>query len=222
MIRARDAIVERGADRPALAAANTASHLAAAFVSSRSRPYNEIRGALTSGWDRAAVGFTERGFANDRHRHGEQLHRPVLGRRNRADPGRIYPDPQQIARPSTRTGRRTAIWTRRWRCSSAGRGRRSPSLPGATLEVVRLPGRTPVIFIDMPGQRAPTRVLLYGHLDKQPEMIGWAEGFGPVDPGARRRQALWPRRRGRRLRDVRRAVARSWPCASRACRMRAA
>ncbi|MGC2202861.1 MAG: M20/M25/M40 family metallo-hydrolase [Stellaceae bacterium] len=56
-----------------------------------------------------------------------------------------------------------------------------PSLPGATLEVVRLPGRTPVILIDVPGEGQDT-VLLYGHLDKQPEMIGWTEGFGPWIP----------------------------------------
>src|SRR5262249_46542391 len=56
-----------------------------------------------------------------------------------------------------------------------------PSLPGATLEVVRLPGRTPIIVIDIPGEGADT-VLLYGHLDKQPEMVGWAEGYGPWVP----------------------------------------
>jgi len=66
------------------------------------------------------------------------------------------------------------------------------SLPGATLEVVRLPGRTPVILIDVPGEGADT-VLLYGHLDKQPEMVGWTDGYGPVDPASRGRQALWPR-----------------------------
>jgi acetylornithine deacetylase/succinyl-diaminopimelate desuccinylase-like protein len=55
------------------------------------------------------------------------------------------------------------------------------SLPGAALEVVRLPGRTPVIVIDIPGQGSDT-VLLYGHLDKQPEMVGWAEGYGPWIP----------------------------------------
>src|SRR5271167_2499758 len=54
-------------------------------------------------------------------------------------------------------------------------------LPGATLETVRLPGRTPVIVIDVPGAGADT-VLLYGHLDKQPEMKGWTEGFGPWIP----------------------------------------
>ena len=42
------------------------------------------------------------------------------------------------------------------------------------LEVVRLEDRTPVIFAEIPGT-APGNVLLYGHLDKQPEMAGWAE-----------------------------------------------
>jgi acetylornithine deacetylase/succinyl-diaminopimelate desuccinylase-like protein len=56
-----------------------------------------------------------------------------------------------------------------------------PSLPGATLETIRLPGRTPVIVIDVPGAGGDT-VLLYGHLDKQPEMVGWADGFGPWTP----------------------------------------
>ncbi len=52
---------------------------------------------------------------------------------------------------------------------------------GATLEVVRLEGRTPVIFIDIPGNNDDT-VLLYGHLDKQPEMAGWDEDLGPWKP----------------------------------------
>ena len=54
-------------------------------------------------------------------------------------------------------------------------------LPGATFEVVRLPGRTPVILIDVPGESIDT-VLLYGHLDKQPEMVGWTDGYGPWIP----------------------------------------
>ena len=62
---------------------------------------------------------------------------------------------------------------------------RITALPGATLEIVRLPGRTPLILIEVPasgaGNNADT-VLLYGHLDKQPEMIGWAEGYGPWTP----------------------------------------
>lgn len=55
------------------------------------------------------------------------------------------------------------------------------AFPGARLEVVRLPGRTPVILIDIPGSGDET-VLLYGHLDKQPEMTGWADGLGPWNP----------------------------------------
>jgi len=56
-----------------------------------------------------------------------------------------------------------------------------PMLPGATLEVVRLEGRTPLIYIDVPGQNDDT-VMLYGHLDKQPEMTGWSDGLGPWSP----------------------------------------
>ena len=54
-------------------------------------------------------------------------------------------------------------------------------LDGACLEVVRLPGRTPVILIEIPGVGDET-VLLYGHIDKQPEMTGWAEGLTPWTP----------------------------------------
>jgi acetylornithine deacetylase/succinyl-diaminopimelate desuccinylase-like protein len=55
------------------------------------------------------------------------------------------------------------------------------TVPGATLEVVRLEGRTPLILIEAPGEIDDT-VLLYGHLDKQPEMTGWSEGLGPWSP----------------------------------------
>ncbi|MBV8979200.1 MAG: M20/M25/M40 family metallo-hydrolase [Alphaproteobacteria bacterium] len=54
-------------------------------------------------------------------------------------------------------------------------------LAGSTLEVVRLKDRTPLIFIEVPGNGNDT-VLLYGHLDKQPEMKGWTEGTGPWMP----------------------------------------
>lgn len=52
---------------------------------------------------------------------------------------------------------------------------------GMTLEIVRLPGRTPLLFMEIPGQGEET-VLLYGHLDKQPEMTGWQDGLGPWIP----------------------------------------
>src|SRR5262249_7222088 len=54
-------------------------------------------------------------------------------------------------------------------------------LPGATLSVERLKGRTPLIFIDVPGA-IDDCLLMYGHLDKQPEMTGWSEGKGPWIP----------------------------------------
>ncbi len=55
---------------------------------------------------------------------------------------------------------------------------------GLTLEVVRLPGRTPVIFFDVPATRAGggDTVLMYGHLDKQPEFNGWRNDLGPWTP----------------------------------------
>ncbi|MEW6688583.1 MAG: M20/M25/M40 family metallo-hydrolase [Pseudomonadota bacterium] len=62
---------------------------------------------------------------------------------------------------------------------------RKHALEGMRLEVVRLPGRTPVLFIEVPaaeGAKGAGTVLLYGHLDKQPEMSGWAEGMGPWVP----------------------------------------
>jgi acetylornithine deacetylase/succinyl-diaminopimelate desuccinylase-like protein len=55
------------------------------------------------------------------------------------------------------------------------------AIEGLSLEVVRLPGRTPVILIEVPGASDRT-VLLYGHCDKQPEMVGWAPGTGPWTP----------------------------------------
>jgi acetylornithine deacetylase/succinyl-diaminopimelate desuccinylase-like protein len=55
------------------------------------------------------------------------------------------------------------------------------SVRGLTFEIVRLPGRTPLLYFDVAGT-GDRSVLLYGHLDKQPEMVGWREGFGPWDP----------------------------------------
>ena len=51
----------------------------------------------------------------------------------------------------------------------------------STLHVKRLPGRTPLIMIEIPGER-DGNILMYGHLDKQPEMEGWHKGYGPWDP----------------------------------------
>lgn len=71
---------------------------------------------------------------------------------------------------------------------------RSRQLAGFSLEVVRLPGRTPLIVMEVaasagagPASGAVTRkdqdtVLLYGHLDKQPEFSGWLPGLSPFEP----------------------------------------
>jgi len=58
-------------------------------------------------------------------------------------------------------------------------------IKGLNLEIVALEGKTPCIFFDVPATgtfgNAKT-VLFYGHLDKQPEMVGWREGLGPWKP----------------------------------------
>ncbi|MGH8279315.1 MAG: M20 family metallopeptidase [Gammaproteobacteria bacterium] len=68
--------------------------------------------------------------------------------------------------------------------------RRNP-VQGMKLEVLRAAGRTPLIFIEIPGQGDDT-VLLYGHLDKQPEFTGWAKGLDPWTP-VRRGDKLYGR-----------------------------
>ncbi|WP_411880173.1 M20 family metallopeptidase [Polaromonas sp. YR568] len=52
---------------------------------------------------------------------------------------------------------------------------------GLTLEIVRLEGRTPVLFFEIPATRADSTqtVLMYGHLDKQPEFTGWRNDLSP-------------------------------------------
>jgi acetylornithine deacetylase/succinyl-diaminopimelate desuccinylase-like protein len=57
-------------------------------------------------------------------------------------------------------------------------------IDGLTLEIVRLPGRTPVLFFEVAGTRAASTqtVLMYGHLDKQPEFSGWRADLGPWTP----------------------------------------
>src|SRR4030088_1523713 len=58
---------------------------------------------------------------------------------------------------------------------------RAQPLAQLRVEVRRLPGKTPLLFVDVPGE-LPGCVLLYGHLDKQPEFTGWSEGLGPWEP----------------------------------------
>ncbi|MCX7264123.1 MAG: M20/M25/M40 family metallo-hydrolase [Betaproteobacteria bacterium] len=63
----------------------------------------------------------------------------------------------------------------------------SQKVAGLSLEIVRLPGRTPVMFFDIAATRAADQhssqtVLMYGHLDKQPEFNGWRNDLGPWTP----------------------------------------
>jgi acetylornithine deacetylase/succinyl-diaminopimelate desuccinylase-like protein len=55
---------------------------------------------------------------------------------------------------------------------------------GLKLEVIRLAGRTPVIFFEAPATRSGSTetIVLYGHLDKQPEFDGWRNDLGPWTP----------------------------------------
>ncbi|WP_295938663.1 M20 family metallopeptidase [uncultured Xanthomonas sp.] len=59
------------------------------------------------------------------------------------------------------------------------------AIPGLQVEVVQLEGRTPLIYLEVPASSDATgedTVLLYGHLDKQPEMTGWDADLGPWTP----------------------------------------
>ncbi len=67
----------------------------------------------------------------------------------------------------------------------------SQKVEGLTLEIIRLEGRTPVLFFEVPASRGTTAsetpasnqtVLMYGHLDKQPEFSGWRNDLGPWSP----------------------------------------
>ncbi|MCH7612520.1 MAG: M20/M25/M40 family metallo-hydrolase [Candidatus Marinimicrobia bacterium] len=51
----------------------------------------------------------------------------------------------------------------------------------STLHTFKENGRTPLLILDVPG-KADGTILLYGHLDKQPEMEGWARDMGPWEP----------------------------------------
>ena len=59
------------------------------------------------------------------------------------------------------------------------------AVAGMRIDVHEIPGRTPLILIEIPafgeGSNDDT-VLLYGHVDKQPEMSGWRNGLGPWTP----------------------------------------
>jgi len=68
---------------------------------------------------------------------------------------------------------------------------------GLQIEIVRLDGRTPVLFFEVAASQGATEstapnpdktrasdqtVMFYGHLDKQPEFTGWRADLGPWTP----------------------------------------
>jgi acetylornithine deacetylase/succinyl-diaminopimelate desuccinylase-like protein len=66
---------------------------------------------------------------------------------------------------------------------------KAKKVDGLTLEIIRLPGRTPVLFFEVAASTGSSNqavsdqtVLMYGHLDKQPEFTGWRSDLGPWTP----------------------------------------
>jgi acetylornithine deacetylase/succinyl-diaminopimelate desuccinylase-like protein len=62
---------------------------------------------------------------------------------------------------------------------------RQQSIHGLTIEIVAIEGKTPCLLFDVPathGLGNDRTVLFYGHLDKQPEMVGWRDDLGPWKP----------------------------------------
>lgn len=59
-------------------------------------------------------------------------------------------------------------------------------IPGATVEIAKLPGLTPVVLMEVPATEGVPEdagtVVLYGHLDKQPPFGAWSDGLGPWTP----------------------------------------
>ncbi|HQW81657.1 MAG TPA: M20 family metallopeptidase [Pseudomonadota bacterium] len=58
---------------------------------------------------------------------------------------------------------------------------RAQPVAGMSVERIQLPGRTPLLFIEIPG-KGDDVVLMYGHMDKQPEMAGWNVDLGAWKP----------------------------------------
>ena len=58
---------------------------------------------------------------------------------------------------------------------------REQPVKGMQTEIIRLAGRTPILFMEIPGDSDDV-VLLYGHYDKQPEFSGWDDDLDPWTP----------------------------------------
>ena len=58
---------------------------------------------------------------------------------------------------------------------------RHQNVPDCTLDLLQDGDRTPLLLIEVAGS-IPDTILMYGHLDKQPPMVGWRDGLGPWTP----------------------------------------
>ena len=114
---------------------------------------------------------------------------PLAARIDRQWDSDIVPQLVEYVRIPAKSPHFDADWERNGHIEAAIRQAerwvRAQPVKGLALEIVRLPGRTPVLFFDIPatgGLANERTVLFYGHLDKQPEMTGWREGLGPWKP----------------------------------------
>ena len=58
---------------------------------------------------------------------------------------------------------------------------KAQKIPGLKSKILKLPGKSPVLYIEIPGSGKNT-VVFYGHLDKMPESGKWAEGLSAWKP----------------------------------------
>ena len=60
---------------------------------------------------------------------------------------------------------------------------RNQGIKGLKVELITEKERTPAIFAEIEGSTPEAEtILFYGHLDKQPHMVGWREGLSPIEP----------------------------------------
>ena len=111
----------------------------------------------------------------------------VLDEVSNAWDSRILPQLQEYIRIPAKSPMFDADWQEHGYLDtvvhSTARWIEAQKVAGLTLEVVRLEGRTPVLFFEVAATKAAQNtVLMYGHLDKQPEFSGWRNDLGPWTP----------------------------------------
>ena len=109
-----------------------------------------------------------------------RLHRTHLGRRNSSHADRLHPHPEQVAAFRSGVGGAWPYGTRGG--AVRGLGAQEDRVASRRDAGSRAPARAHAADLHGDPGEAKGTVLLYGHLDKQPEMVGWAEGTGPWTP----------------------------------------